>query len=154
MVFPESVDDADVLWSAVAAATRSGELGWATKMSLKDRARPALMVFTKDHANAADRDRVRSGLCELLESVGIESGDIRYKTDAATAAGVYSSQDVAGRRGAGGSSQYYNGLDERALCRFGAGCRASMRRGAPARSTPSQTGAWRALHAASARRTC
>lgn len=130
MFFPKSVADADILWSAIAAATRAGLLGWGTKMSLKDRTRPALMVFTKDHADAADRERVLNGLREMLASEGIESGDILYKTDEATAAGLYSSQDVGGR-GAGkgrSSSQYHNGLDERALCKFGAGCRASARR--------------------------
>jgi hypothetical protein len=126
MVFPESVDDADVLWSAIAASTRAGQLGWATKMSLRDRARPALLVFTKDHADDADRERVRNSLRELLDSVGVASGDIRYKTDAATAAGVYSKQDVGGRSGAGAGAQYYNGLGQREMCKYymsSVGCR-------------------------------
>ena len=116
--------DADALWVAAAGATRAGELGWAVKMSLKDPARPALMVFTRDHADAEDRELVRVALRALLVDAGLVAPNLRYKTDEATAAGVYSGRDVGGR-GDGGriASQYHDLSDECKHYKSARGCR-------------------------------
>ena len=106
--------DADSLWAAAAGATRAGELGWAVKMSLKDPAKPALMVFTRDHDDADDREHVRASLRALLEDAGLSAPNLRYKTDEATTAGIYSGRDVGGRGGGGSLASQYH--DVRAPC--------------------------------------
>jgi hypothetical protein len=103
MFFCGGACEPDLLWSLVAEATRDGKLGWGTKMALKDRANPALMCFTADHEDEADRERVRLELRDLLLHAGLdaEKVNLRYKTDEATAAGLYSREDVDGRGGRG-----------------------------------------------------
>jgi hypothetical protein len=98
-----SGEEAETVWALVAEATRDGELGWGSKCSLKDPKKPALMCFTKNHTDAADRERVRQRLRGLLLGAGFDGGEVnlRYKSDEATRAGIYSKEDVGGRGGGG-----------------------------------------------------
>ena len=98
-----SGEEAETVWALVAEATRDGELGWGSKCSLKDPKKPALMCFTKNHTDAADRERVRQRLRGLLLGAGFDDGEVnlRYKSDEATRAGIYSKEDVGGRGGGG-----------------------------------------------------
>ena len=90
------------MWAAVKTATAAGELGWAAKLSRKDASKPALMVFTADHEDVDERERVRAGLRRLLQDQGLtgEQLDLRYKTDEATEKKQFSVNDVSGRGGA------------------------------------------------------
>lgn len=113
------------MWAAVTAATSAGELGWAAKLSRKDITKPvALMVFTSDHEDADERERVRAALRRLLQDQGLdgEELDLRYKTDATSDQKVFSVNDVLGRGGVArrdgtdvGVSQY---RDIKTPCRF------------------------------------
>ena len=111
MFFCGGACEPDLLWSLVAEATRDGKLGWGTKMALKDRSNPALMCFTGDHEDEADRERVRLELRGLLLHAGMdaETVNLRYKTDEATAAGQYSKEDVYGRGGGRGRASAAGG---------------------------------------------
>jgi len=91
-------------------------------MALHDPKRPALMVFTRDHEDAGDRERVRENLRALLDREGFRC-DLRYKTDEATAAGVYSGKNVrgvggGGGEGAGGGSRVVSQYHDVGECRF------------------------------------
>ena len=117
MFFSTKDTDADKLWRMAAERTRDGALGWGTKMSIKDKARPALMCFTVDHTNDNDRERVQQAMRALLEECcGGEDIDIRYKTDEATASKVFSGRDVEGRGAAGQLSSKYHSM--RTVCKF------------------------------------
>ena len=94
-----SATQVDDVWEAVCGATRSGNLGWGTKLSLKDRAKPALMAFTVDAEDADERDNVLQALRDLLAAQGLSGTelDLRFKTDADTRAGRFSRNDVSHR---------------------------------------------------------
>jgi len=81
----------DEVWSRIAAATVAGRLGTAAKAQTAREApyraegAPRLIcVYTADHGDLADVERVLGGLRDL----GI-AGHLSYKTDAATLAGRY-----------------------------------------------------------------
>jgi hypothetical protein len=86
----------DELWSIFSEHTNDGYLGWGTKLSLKNKEKPALMCYTKDHLDKTDTERVSDALYSLLADIGIQPRDIslKYKTDEATLKGLYSALDV------------------------------------------------------------
>ena len=90
---------ADKVWAAVCTATRAGGLGWGAKLSLKDRDHPAVMVFTADSKDNLELECVRGALKALLIEQGLDGQalNLRYKTDEATAKGLFSMNDVLGR---------------------------------------------------------
>jgi hypothetical protein len=116
MFFSATDTDADALWRLAAERTRDGALGWGTKMSIKDKERPALMCFTVDHTDNDDRKRVQLAMRALLEECCGGEVDIRYKTDEATASKTYSGLDVEARGKAGALASQYH--DMRTVCRF------------------------------------
>jgi len=129
MVFCEGVVDADKLWLVAASATREGLLGWASKISFRERSRPALMCHTVDHENEGDRDRVCYALRTLLVDNGFGEPPLRYKTDEATEKGIFSAKDVGGRGTKGVMASQYHDTREvckfflQGRCKFGSDCR-------------------------------
>jgi len=109
----------DELWSIFSEHTNDGYLGWGTKLSLKNKEKPALMCYTKDHLDKTDTERVSDALYSLLADIGIQPRDIslKYKTDEATLKGLYSALDVDKRALQKGLaiSQI---VDKRAVCLF------------------------------------
>ena len=92
--YPRDEEAADAAWNAVRQGTIGGTLGFAAKISLKNRKSPAIMVYCAD----GDKDAVQVQLKATLARAGYIE-DLRFKLDSATDAGVYS----VGRGGRGGA---------------------------------------------------
>lgn len=96
LVFTWSMSFADMIWGRIAAATREGRLGVFAKASTAkpdpkhaDRFQSGLrliQVYTADHDDQADVERVR----EALFAMGVKSR-IHYKRQSDSDKGVYSS---------------------------------------------------------------
>lgn len=108
MLFPPAAA-VDAVWAAVCDATTACRLGFAAKCSLRDPAKPAIMVYTPDGDDMADVDRVRVALAAVVRAQRLPPAVLGgYKSDAATAAGLYASRvgpAAAHADAAGGSAR-------------------------------------------------
>lgn len=76
----------DEIWKSVATAVVSGCLGYAAKVSARDRKKPThvICVYTEDFTNEEQVRAVEIG----LRKVGVTSV-MRYKPDVYTTLGIY-----------------------------------------------------------------
>jgi len=76
----------DEIWNSVAAAVVSGSLGWAAKVSPRDREEDThvICVYTEDFTNEEQVRAVEKG----LRKVGVTSV-MKYKPDVHTTLGIY-----------------------------------------------------------------
>ena len=109
----------DTLWAMAAEHTREGFAGWGLKLSLKNMDKPALMFYTKNYEDEEDRERVKASVYSLLADFGIPTSkrSLRYKTDEATAQGLYSARDVD-KRGHQQGVSVSRFHDVREVCKF------------------------------------
>lgn len=76
-VFPADVAEADAAWAFVRDLTRAGQLGFAAKLSSRDRltsadrVQPAIIVYVADQADREEGSRMRSVLRVALTSAGL-----------------------------------------------------------------------------------
>lgn len=70
-VFPRDAAEADAAWVRVRDVTQTGRLGFATKLSFRDRRQPAIIVYVADQWDLEEGSRVRSVLRDTLESANL-----------------------------------------------------------------------------------
>jgi hypothetical protein len=105
LIFPGALGPTvDALWASITSSTEEGRLGFAAKITLADRENCAIMVYTADHTNVGDVKRIGDEIRALLEIAGVSAGranKLKYKTDEATRAGIFSNEGLARRGGDG-----------------------------------------------------
>jgi hypothetical protein len=94
--FPNDSDEADDAWESVRASTVAGELGFAAKFSLKERKKPAIMVYCEKGV----KDAISVSFLEKLARAGAQLKQLFFKLDSATEQGLYSVAS-GGRGGVG-----------------------------------------------------
>ncbi len=83
------------VWRDVAAATKAGNLSLFAKFSTVDMPDSAMiMAFVADSTNSKEVYRVRT---ELARIAGVEVSTVKFKSNADTAAGIFSADDPLGR---------------------------------------------------------
>lgn len=105
LIFPGEINArVDSLWAQIASSTEDGRLGFCAKIKISDRSNCAIMVYTADCDDSADVEKIKGELRALLETTGLKaspSDQLKYKSDEATQAQVYSTAGLARRGGQG-----------------------------------------------------
>lgn len=123
LLFPK--DDADAAWTEIETQTKNGTLGFAAKVAFEKLDNPVIMIYTYDSNDTADKRRVEQSLKRILREAGLHNvaANVRYKTDADTRAGKFSSLAPASKFKAGDAPSDICKFFANGNCKYGDECR-------------------------------
>ena len=105
LVFPGPLNPkVDNLWADIVSMTEEGKLGFGAKIAYDEPENPAIMLYTSNHDDVEDVQRVMKEARALLEIAGISSGrtnTLKYKKDEDTKKKSFSKEGLARRGGDG-----------------------------------------------------